>query len=269
MEKITNQIPKNISISAFLGEKESLRVRLLSQAVSLALFILLWRRMSLYYNNQLLLPTPGSTFTAFIGLFGDPEIWENLLLTLERVLKGFACALLIGAPIGLLMGSSKIAMYMFDPLLGCIRQVPLMAWIPLSIIWFGLGNGPTIFMIALAGIFAVVLNTVAGVRNISPDYYHAARSMGAGTWCIFLRVVLPCALPDILGGARLALGSGWMAVICAEFIATSAGFGFSMVEAQTRMETEKLLALMVLGALVGYTMDKCVCAIGNRLTRWK
>jgi NitT/TauT family transport system permease protein len=167
------------------------------------------------------------------------------------------------------MGSFKTAMYMLDPILGSVRQVPLMAWIPLSIIWFGLGNGPTIFMIALAGLFSVVLNTITGVRNISPDYYHAARSMGAGGAGIFLRVVLPGALPDILGGARLALGSGWMAVICAEFIATSAGFGYAMVEAQTRMETEKLLALMVLGAFFGYAMDKCICTVGNHFNKWK
>jgi NitT/TauT family transport system permease protein len=269
MDKIANQIPKNISVSALVGEKMGRPRKLLSQVLSLSLFVGFWYLMSLRYNNQLLLPTPRSTLTAFVGLFKTMDVWKNMLLTLERVLKGFGCAVLIGVPVGLLMGLSKTAMYMLDPLLGCIRQVPLMAWIPLSIIWFGLGNGPTIFMIALAGLFAVVLNTIMGVRNISKDYFHAARSMGAGTWSIFRHVVLPGAFPGILGGARLALGSGWMAVICAEFIATSAGFGFAMVEAQTRMETEKLLALMILGAFVGYMMDKCICVAGDALTQWK
>ncbi|GHT01284.1 taurine ABC transporter permease [Synergistales bacterium] len=269
MEKVTNQIPKNISLSELTGEQRGLLNKILSPVISLSAFVGFWYLMSLHYNSQLLLPTPRSTFTAFVLFFKTPDVWKNLLLTLERVLKGFSCAMIIGVPVGLLMGVSKTATRMLDPLLGCFRQVPIMAWVPLSIIWFGLGNGPTIFMIALAGLFSVVLNTIVGVRNISKDYFHAARSMGAGSFSIFRHIVLPGALPDILGGARLALGGGWMAVICAEFIATSAGFGFAMVEAQTRMETEKLLALMILGAFVGYLMDKCICAAGNVLTQWK
>ena len=160
-------------------------------------------------------------------------------------------------------------MDMLDPLLGSIRQVPIMAWIPLSIIWFGLGDGPTVFMIAMTGVFSVVLNTVSGVQNIPRDFYNAARSMGAGAWSIFRCIVIPGTLPDIMTGARLALSGGWMAVICAEFIATSAGFGFMMVEAQTRMETDNLMALMVMGALVGYLMDRIICFCGARMARWK
>lgn len=240
-----------------------------AQAVSLGLFFLLWKVMSGVYDSQLLLPTPESAFMAFCRMAVAPSVWTNLGLTLKRVLTGFAYALALGVPLGLAMGLSRTAMSMLDPLLGSIRQVPIMAWIPLSIIWFGLGDGPTVFMIAMTGVFSVVLNTIAGVRNIPRDFYHAARSMGAGSLSIFRHVVLPGSLPDIMTGARLALSGGWMAVICAEFIATSAGFGFMMVEAQTRMETDKLLALMVMGAFVGYLMDRAICVCGTCLSRWK
>jgi NitT/TauT family transport system permease protein len=243
--------------------------RTAAQVVSLSLFVGVWKLSSRLYDSQLLLPSPESAFFAFCDLIVTPSVWMNLALTLKRVLTGFGFAAALGVPLGLMMGLSKTMMDMLDPLLSSIRQVPLMAWIPLSIIWFGLGDGPTVFMIAMTGMFAVVLNTIAGVQNIPKDYYYAARSMGAGAWSIFRRVVLPGAIPDIMTGARLALSSGWMAVICAEFIATSAGFGFMMVEAQARMETEKLLALMVTGALVGYLMDKSICGCQMWLARWK
>jgi NitT/TauT family transport system permease protein len=243
--------------------------RTLAQCLSLGSFAVIWKIAANIYNSQLLLPTPESTLAAFCDILISPAIWSNLGLTLRRVLTGFGWAMALGVPAGLAMGLFKIVMDMLDPLLGSIRQVPIMAWVPLSIIWFGLGDGPTIFMIAMMGLFSVVLNTVNGVKNIPKDYYHAARSMGAGARSIFLHVVLPGSIPDIMIGARLALGGGWMAVICAEFIATSAGFGFLMVEAQTRMETERLLALMVLGAFVGYLMDRIICACANLLTRWK
>jgi NitT/TauT family transport system permease protein len=275
MEKTENQVRRDSAMNPGISLRERAASlppgirRALAQCLSLGLFAAVWKVASNIYNSQLLLPTPESTLVAFCGILVSPEMWSNLGLTLKRVLTGVGWAVGLGVPLGFAMGLSKIAMDMLDPLLGSVRQVPIMAWIPLSIIWFGLGDGPTVFIIALMGLFSVVLNTISGVKNIPKDYYHAARSMGAGPWGIFLHIVLPGSMPDIMTGARLALSGGWMAVICAEFIATSAGFGFLMVEAQTRMETEKLLALMVLGAFIGYLMDRVICVFANRITLWK
>lgn len=111
------------------------------------------------------------------------------------------------------MGLSRVAEVMLGGIIDSIRQVPVMAWIPLTIIWLGIGDGPTIFMIAISGIFPVVLNTIEGVKNISKDYYNAARSMGASRLSIFVNIVIPASLPDVLVGARIAVGAGWMSVI--------------------------------------------------------
>lgn len=111
------------------------------------------------------------------------------------------------------MGFSNTCEKVLSPVIDSVRQVPIMSWVPLTIVWFGIGDGPTIFLIAFSGIFSIVLNTIHGVRTISKDYYNAAKSMGASPFIIFKDVIFPAALPDILTGARLAISNGWMSVI--------------------------------------------------------
>jgi len=237
--------------------------------IAIAVFIGIWHLSALSYDSDLLLSPPMKTLSALWRSIQDVSVLKNLILTLRRVLTGFGIACVVGLPLGFAMGTSKALFQFFDPLISTIRQVPMMAWVPLTIIWFGLGDGPTLFLIAIVGIFPVILNTIAGVKSISPTYYHAARSMGSGSWSIFRRIIIPASLPDILTGMRLCMGMGWMSVICAEFIATSAGFGFAMVDAQTRMETDTLLALMIMGATVGFTIDKTIRFVESRVTRWR
>lgn len=179
----------------------------------LTLVLVVWQMASNKYRSDLLLPSPWKTAKAFVLAVQSPSILKNLLLTLQRVLEGFGIALVVGMSLGFLMGYSKTAMQLIDPVLGTLRQVPIMAWVPLTIVWFGLGDGPTIFLIALVGMFPILLNTIAGVQSISKDYYNAARTMGAGGWSLFRDIMIPAALPDVLTGMRLAVSAGWMSVI--------------------------------------------------------
>lgn len=175
--------------------------------------ILVWQLLATYIDIPLVLPAPIDTLRAFIDSVIDIKVMSNVGITLMRVLKGWGLALVFGIPIGIAMGLSPI----FDSVLGGIvnslRQVPMMAWVPLSIIWLGIGDGPTLFMIALNGVFQIIMNTSSGVANISEDYYNAAKSMGASKLSIFKNIIIPAALPDMLTGARLAIGAGWMSVI--------------------------------------------------------
>lgn len=175
--------------------------------------LLIWHLAALKIGTPLLLPKPLDVISAIVNSAMDKEILVNLFITMQRVLKGFLASLLIGLPIGYIMGLSKTAESVLGGLIDSIRQVPVMAWVPLTIIWLGIGDGPTIFMIAISGIFPIILNTIDGVKNISKDYYDAARSMGAGRLSIFIKVVIPASLPSVLTGARIAIGTGWMSVI--------------------------------------------------------
>ena len=177
------------------------------------LLLIAWYLAARKISIPLLLPTPLATAKAFVGSLTNAKIMSNVGITLMRVIKGWLLALLVGIPIGIGMGLSKKFNYVFGGLMNSLRQIPMMAWVPLTIIWLGIGDGPTLFMIALNGLFQVILNTNQGVLSISKDYYNAAKTMGANKWSIFCNIVIPGALPDMLVGARLAIGSGWMSVI--------------------------------------------------------
>lgn len=183
------------------------------QAITFATLLILWQLAAGYYNSELLLPSPWQTLKAMFFALQDVETLTNLGITFKRVMIGLTIALAIGMPIGFGMGYSTTVYRLVDPIIGPLRQVPIMAWVPLTIVWFGLGDGPTLFLIAMVATFPILLNTMAGVRAVPVNYYHAARSMGAGKFCIFSRITLPGAMPDIITGLRLGLSAGWMSVI--------------------------------------------------------
>lgn len=216
MENIEGEVCVSPEKRRLKGWASPLRGRgrqILFNLITFTAVVVIWHFASAAYKSDLLLPPPWKTAKAFLLAIQDIETLKNLLLTLQRVTIGFGIALFIGMTLGFLTGYSKTAMQLIDPVLGTARQVPVMAWVPLTIVWFGLGDGPTIFLIALVGVFPVLLNTVAGVQSISKDYYNAARTMGASSWSIFKDVMAPAALPDILTGMRLAVSAGWMSVI--------------------------------------------------------
>jgi len=181
--------------------------------ISLIFVVAVWQIASSNLNSEILLPTPWQTARALWKSVSDIEIIQDLLITLRRVISGFSVAMLIGLPLGYLMGYSRAVLKLLDPLINSIRQVPIMAWVPLTILWFGLGDGPTVFLIAFSAVFPIMLNTIVGVQEISPDYYNAARSMGAGPMSIFTHVIVPGSLPGIMTGMRVGMGIGWMSVI--------------------------------------------------------
>lgn len=181
--------------------------------IALIIIAIIWTIAAKIVNKPFLFPSLTSVIEVFIKSITDLYVLRNIGITMRRVLTGAFYAFIIGLPIGMLMGYSKTMLRAMAPFINSLRQVPIMAWVPLSIIWFGLGDGPTIFMIAFTGVFTIILNTIAGVQDIDKDYYHAARSMGAKTTDIIRDIVLPGSLPGIITGIRLAIGMGWMSVI--------------------------------------------------------
>ncbi len=200
-------------LTAERPRRPGIRTKIVYKTITFTIFIMVWQFAAASYKSDLLLPPPWTTGKAFLHAISDMGTLKNLLLTLERVGVGFGIAFAIGTCLGFLMGYSKAAMQLIDPVLGMLRQIPIMAWVPLTIVWFGLGDGPTIFLIAMVGVFPILLNTIAGVQAISRDYFNAARTMGADSWSLFKDVMLPAAMPDVLTGMRLAVGAGWMSVI--------------------------------------------------------
>lgn len=181
--------------------------------IAIVIIGIIWIIGAKVVDQPFLFPSLGSVLGAIFKALTDLYVLRNIGITMRRVMTGVFYAFIIGLPIGMIMGYSKSMLRAFAPFINSLRQVPIMAWVPLSIIWFGLGDGATIFMIAFTGLFTVILNTIAGVQDIDSDYYYAARSMGASTIDIIKDIVLPGSLPGVITGLRLAIGMGWMSVI--------------------------------------------------------
>lgn len=196
-----------------LFSQSSFLVKLGYKIMSVLFIFAIWHLAANYYNNSLLLPRPGAVMEKFFIAIRDRHTLVNLGITMGRVLKGFCYAFAIGVPLGFFMGYIKPIEELLGNLIDSLRQVPIMAWVPLTIVWFGIGDGPTIFLIAFGGVFPIVLNTIHGVKSVPKNYYNAAKSMGAGEVNMFFNITLPSAFPDILTGSRLAISTGWMSVI--------------------------------------------------------
>jgi NitT/TauT family transport system permease protein len=196
------------------------------------------------------------------------ELIVDSLGSLYRVLVGFAVGAGLALPIGLAMGASRVAYVWLNPLFQLLRPIPPIAFIPLSILWFGLGNPPAIFLIALGAFFPVLMNTIAGVRQVDAIYLRAARNLGANGSTMFLRVILPAAVPYILTGMRIGIGTAFIVVIVSEMIAVNNGLGFRILEAREYFWSDKIIAGMITIGILGLAIDAGMNRLNNYLLRW-
>jgi NitT/TauT family transport system permease protein len=196
------------------------------------------------------------------------ELWQDALASLGRVLGGFLIGSLLALPLGLLMGARPLWQQLLGPLVQLLRPIPPIAYVPLAILWFGLGNPPALFLIALGAFFPVLLSTIAGVKSVDALYLRAARSLGAKGAVLFLRVVLPGSLPHVLSGLRVGLGVAFIVVIVAEMIAVNSGLGYRILEAREYFWSDKILAGMLSIGLLGLGLDAAMERVSARLLRW-
>ncbi|MET3131556.1 NitT/TauT family transport system permease protein [Oxalobacteraceae bacterium GrIS 1.11] len=188
--------------------------------------------------------------------------------SLSRVIGGFLIGAGLALPLGLLMGSNQFIYKLFDPLLQVLRPIPPLAYIPLAILWFGLGNPPAFFLISIGSFFPVLMNTIAGVRQVDGIYIRAARNLGAGQMTMFRRVILPAATPYILAGARIGMGTAFICVIVAEMIAVNNGLGFRIQEAREYFWSDKIIAGMLSIGFFGLAIDLGMNALNRHLLKW-
>ena len=210
----------------------------------------------------------GTGALAWIGWALSGEMVKDAFGSLYRVVAGFLLGGGLALPLGILMGASDWLYRLWNPLLQVLRPIPPIAWIPLSILWFGLGNPPAIFLIALGAFFPVLMNTIAGVRPVDTIYLRAAQNLGAGRVTLFARVMLPAAVPYILAGVRIGIGTAFIVVIVAEMVAVNNGLGFRISEAREYFWTDKIIAGMLTIGLLGLVIDLGMQQLNRYLLRW-
>jgi NitT/TauT family transport system permease protein len=196
------------------------------------------------------------------------ELPRDAATSLLRVAGGFALGGILALPLGLVMGAKRRVYELMNPLVQIVRPIPPIAFIPLAILWFGLGNPPAYFLISLGAFFPVLMNTIAGVRNVDGIYLRAARNLGAGEWTVFWRVIVPAAMPYILAGVRIGIGVAFIVVIVAEMIAVNSGLGYRILEAREYFWSDKVIAGMISIGLAGLGIDFLMNRLNGWLLRW-
>lgn len=256
-----------------------LRIRLLRAVaflpnlILLAVVVVLWQLVSAVWlpridpTSAVLMPAPSSIAITAAGMIASGELFFHLLASLKRETTAFLFAA-SAIPLGIAMGWWRLVYNQVNPIMEILRPIPPLAWIPLSILWFGLGDEQNEFIIFLGMFFPILVNTIVGVKNIDPTLIRAARSLGAPEYRVLLRIVLKGALPQIITGIRIGLGVGWMALVAAELVGADSGLGFLINDARSMLRTDSISVGMLTIGVVGLLIDTLIRILGRRMLPW-
>lgn len=267
---LTNALPRSI-LSPWPERMRSLGLALIVPG----LLLVFWHIATTQRWTRLI-PTPYGTAEYMVdfvagGIYDDAfsaTAHVHLLASMGRVYGGFGLAMLAALPLGLLIGRIPLARLTLDPFFQLMRPIPVTAWLPLSMILFGLGARSAFALVFLGAFFPILLNTIFGVKNVDPKLFEAASMLGCKGNAQFFRVVLPAALPSIFTGLRLGLGLAWFVIVVGEMTGVPQGLGAVIMDGRTLSRTELVICGMIIIGVAGFISDRIVVAIGNRLLRW-
>ena len=236
----------------------------------MSLLIALWW-VVVVKTDSLIFPTPLQVVTGTLELAEDGTLWEHIRASLFRVGTGFLVAVLVAVPVGLWMGRVDAVYRTLNPLFQIMRPISPIAWIPLAILWFGVGDVSPIFLIFIAAVFPMIVQTAAGVHTIERRYLHAAENFGVSRANLFRRVIVPAVLPEIVVGMRIGLGVAWLVVVAAEMIALHSGLGYLIIDSRNAGNRYDLvIAGMIIIGLIGLMLDGLMRLLeGLKSVRWR
>jgi len=235
----------------------------------LVLVVVAWEGMTrVGAVNPTVLPPPSVLVATALTLIRSGTLFANVAGSLARVSVGFGIALLLGVSSGAVLGIFPGAGRHVAPWLDVLRPIPPIAWIPVAILWFGLGNTSAVFIVFVGAFFPIFLNTHAGICAVSQGQVNAARCLGAGRLLILSDILFPAALPQLLTGLRVGVGIAWTSVIAAEMVGAHTGLGYAIQLNRTMLETEAVIVHMATIGVIGWIMSDLVNRLERRLTRW-
>src|SRR5882757_9153593 len=239
------------------------------------LLVLVWDR-AVALTGTRLIPSPYQVAVmmydfSFGGVYDDAfsgtiliHIWKSV----QRVYGGFFLAALIGIPLGMMIGRIKILRQLLDPTISLLRPIPVTAWLPLSMIFFGLGPNAAIFLVFLGAFYPILLNTTFGVRSVDARLFEAAAMLGCEGSAMFRQVVFPASLPSIFNGLRIAHGFAWILIVVGEMTGVPTGLGSVVMDGRTLSRTDLVVTGMIVIGVCGFITDRIIVLIGNRLLQW-
>ena len=246
---------------------------LLSVVTIVVLVAIWWLVTAMGWVKPLFVPSPGAIVEKFVSLVQDgftgTPLWEHILISTARVFGAFLLACAIGIPLGLAMGMSPVMRGIFDPPIEFYRPVPPLAYLPLMIIWFGIGETSKVLLIFLSCFAPIALGARSGVRSAAIEQIHAAYSFGASRWKVLRHVILPSAMPEILTAMRIGIGFGWTTLVAAEMVAATKGIGYMVLSASQFLQTATVINGIIIIAAIAYAFDMLMRFIERKVVPWK
>ncbi|MNB80607.1 Bicarbonate transport system permease protein CmpB [compost metagenome] len=229
----------------------------LGAAGLLSLLLLWWLGVRLFGSTDGLAArfSPEATLISLVELLGRAELYEHVLVSLKRILVGLLLALLIGVPLGLMIGSYRHLEAATTPAFQFLRMISPLSWMPVVVMLMGVGDQPIYFLLTFAAIWPILLNTVAGVRQLDPRWLQLSRSLSATRWETLRKVILPGVLGHVLTGVRLSIGILWIVLVPCEMLGVSAGLGYFILDTRDRLAYSELMAMVLLIGMLGFALD--------------
>src|SRR5580692_10985973 len=236
----------------------------------IAVLIALWW-LAILGTHSVIFPTPWDVVTGIGQLIRDGSLWRHIGASLMRVATGFGLAVCVAVPLGLWMGWVRGAYATLNPLVQILRPISPIAWIPIAILWFGVGDASPIYLIFISSVFPMIVQTIVGVHTIEKRYLRAAENFSVSRRVLFTRVVIPAVLPQILVGMRIGLGVAWLVVVAAEMIALHSGLGYmNMNSRNAGNRYDLVVAGMIIIGLIGLSLDGFMRMLESaRWVRWR
>lgn len=252
-------------------KNEGLR-KLFWGCLSIFLVFVLWFFASRLESMQNLLPNPLNVLkfigVSFLNKVGKTTLFGHLYWSMTRVMTGYVLASIVGIILGFFCGWSKIGSALIKPIYSVLRSIPSIAWIPLAILWFGIGEESKYFIIFISTMLIIMTNVIDGVKDVDDSYLDVARMLGTKENQLFFHVVLPCAVPQIFNGLQVALGAAWATVIAAEMVRSSKGVGWLILMGQTSMNMTQVFAGIIVIGLVGLFLALVMRWLESKLCAW-
>lgn len=271
---VTNYAPKLAvtKISQLGAQAHTFFKWLLPPVFGVLLMLAIWALIS--YQTQGL-PGPASTWHAAVKLFSDPfysngpndqGIGWNILASLQRVALGFSLAAVIGIPLGFIIGRFKFIASMAAPVIGILRPVSPLAWLPIGLLVFKAANPASIWVIFISAIWPMIINTAVGVSKVPQDYMNVAKVLNLSEWKIFTKILFPYALPYMMTGVRLSIGVAWLVIVAAEMLTGGVGIGFWVWDEWNNLNVEHIIIAIFVVGIVGLLLEQALIAVARRFS---
>lgn len=225
--------------------------------LSLLVFLAVWQVASGFWPPELF-PSPLTVAEAFRELAGSGVLWGHITVSLARFAAAYLAAIAVAVPLGLFLGRNPRCRQAIDPLVQVLRPISPIAWFPLAVLWFGIGNAPAVFIIFLAAFYPVLLSTISAVIGIPPVYLKVASNFGARPGAVFLRVIIPAAFSGIMVGLHIAVGTAWIHLVAGEMLGAQSGLGYMIVDARNFLRTDWIMAGMLLVGFLGLAINQAM-----------